>query len=204
MKVGVLGGTFDPVHIGHLIIAEAARDELGLDQVLFIPAGDPWRKARRDVTPAEHRLAMLRIGVEGDDRFAISDIELRRAGPTYTADTLAALAGERLDDAFWFIVGADAMADLPNWHEPQRIVAHAMIAVCPRDAPEIDATAASLPGLQERMVTFAAPRIDVSSTMVRERLAAGRAVRYIVPHGVEAYIREHGLYAPEGQARRTR
>ena len=197
MKVGVLGGTFDPVHIGHLLIAEAAADELALDQVLFIPAGEPWRKAHRAITAAEHRLAMLRMAVDGNERFAISDIELRREGPTYTADTLAALAGERLDDEFWFIIGADALADLPNWHEPERIVAHAIIAVCPRDAQEVNATAINLPGLAGRMVMFPAPRIDVSSTDIRERVASGRSMRYLAPAAVDAYIREHGLYEGE-------
>lgn len=194
MKVGVLGGTFDPVHTGHLIVAEQARDALALDLVLFVPAGEPWRKSHRAITPGEHRLAMLRIAVEGNDHFGISDIELRAAGPSYTADTLATLAGERLDDEFVFVLGSDALADLPNWHEPERIVRHATLAVAPREMQELNATLLTLPGLTARVVPFDVPRIDISSTDIRARVAAGRSVRYLVPRGVEAYIAAHGLY----------
>ncbi|MGH7622738.1 MAG: nicotinate-nucleotide adenylyltransferase, partial [Gemmatimonadaceae bacterium] len=143
VRVGVLGGTFDPVHNGHLILAEQARVELALDLVLFIPAGEPWRKSQRAITPGSERLAMLRLAIEGNDGFGISDIELRRPGPTYTADTLETLAAERLDDEFWFIIGSDALADMPNWHEPERIVRHATLAVAPRDAVTASAAAAA-------------------------------------------------------------
>jgi len=195
MKVGILGGTFDPVHLGHLVLGEQARAELSLDQVLFIPAGNPWRKGDRAVTPAEHRLAMLRVAVEDNDGFGISDIELRREGPTYTADTLAALAGERLDDAFWFIVGEDALADLPRWHEPERIVAHALLAVAPRtDGAAAPATALLPAAIRERTVRFPMPRLDISSTDIRTRVAAGRSIRYLVPDAVARYISEQGLY----------
>ena len=195
MKVGILGGTFDPVHVAHLVLAEQARDQLGLDQVLFVPAGEPWRKAHRTITDATHRLAMLQIALEGNEDFALSDIELRRDGPTYTADTLAALAGERLDDAFWFMVGADALADLPHWHEPERIVKHAMLAVAPRDVQEVNLTALAVPGITpDRIVQFDAPRMAISSSEIRARIAAGRTVRYLVPERVRQYIEAHGLY----------
>jgi len=202
MKVGILGGTFDPVHLGHLVLAEQARTELALDEVLFIPAGNPWRKGDRPITPAEHRLAMLRLAVADNDGFGISDIELRREGPTYTADTLAALAGERLDDAFWFIVGEDALADLPHWHEPERIVAHALLAVAPRtgggEAAARDALRALPAAIRGRTVRFPMPRLDISSTDIRARVAAGRSIRYLVPDAVARYIREHGLYGRAG------
>ncbi len=195
MRVGILGGTFDPVHTGHLIVAEQAREALALDLVLFLPAGDPWRKTNRAITPAQHRLAMLRIAVDGNEAFGISDVELRAGGPSYTADTLESLAGERLDDEFCFILGADALADLPNWHEPERIVRHAVLAVAPREMQELNATVLNLPGLQARVRPFDVPRIDISSTDIRARVAAGRSVRYLVPPRVEAYIAAHGLYA---------
>lgn len=195
MKVGILGGTFDPVHIGHLVLAQAALEQLGLDQVLFVPAGEPWRKSHRSITDAAHRIEMLRVAVEGNDGFGISDIEVRRDGPTYTADTLAALAGERLDDAFWFIVGADALADMPTWHEPERIVQHAMLAVAPRDAQEVNVAALTMPGLPvDRIAQFDAPRLAISSTDIRARVSSGRSIRYIVPEPVRAYITQHGLY----------
>jgi len=194
MRVGVLGGTFDPVHIAHLVIAEHARQALSLDLVLFIPAGDPWRKSHREITPAEHRLAMLSLAVAGNDAFGVSDLELRRDGPTYTADTLAVLAGERLDDEFWFIVGADALADLPNWHEPSRIVKHARLAVAPRDVQEANVVAQGVAEFRERIDLFWAPRIELSSTGIRERVAAGGSIRYLVPDAVAAYIHDHRLY----------
>lgn len=194
MRVGVLGGTFDPVHTAHLRLAEEALEALRLDEILFVPAGDPWRKSALAVTPGEHRLAMLRLAVQENDGFGISDSELRRGGPSYTADTLAELAGERLDDEFWFVVGADALADLPNWHEPERIVAHAILAVAPREPQEVNIAALAVPGLARRIETFSMTRLDISSTDIRARVAAGRSVRYLVPDAVARYIAEHALY----------
>lgn len=194
MRVGVLGGTFDPVHVGHLLLAEQARSQLRLDVVLFVPAGEPWRKAHRAITHASHRLAMLGLAVDDNDGLGISDVELTREGPSYTADTLAALAGERLDDEFYFIVGSDALADLPNWHEPERIVRHAMLAVAPREDQLVDATTLGIPGIEGRVVQFVMPRIDISSTEIRARVAAGESIRYMVPDAVRAYIDDHGLY----------
>ncbi|MEX0749559.1 MAG: nicotinate-nucleotide adenylyltransferase [Dehalococcoidia bacterium] len=195
MRIGVLGGTFDPVHIAHLVIAEHAREQLSLDGVLFIPAGEPWRKSEREITPAKHRLAMLRIAIAGNDAFGVSDIELRRSGPTYTADTLAKLAGDRLDDGFWFIVGADALADLPQWHEPARIVQHARLAVAPRDVQDANIVAQGVPEFRDRIDFFRAPRMELSSTDIRGRVAAGQSIRYLVPDGVAAYIAQQRLYA---------
>jgi nicotinate-nucleotide adenylyltransferase len=194
MRIGILGGTFDPVHTAHLVLAECAADALSLDLVLFIPAGEPWRKSNREVTAQQHRLDMLQLAIAGNDRFGISDIELRREGPTYTADTLAALAAERLDDSFWFIMGADALADLPNWHEPERIAQHAMLAVCPRDVQEVNAAAINVPNIAERVVLFDAPRMDLSSTLIRERIAASMSVRYLTPDPVANYITQNNLY----------
>ena len=194
MNIGILGGTFDPVHVAHLVLAEQACDQLSLDQVIFMPAGEPWRKSHRTITPAKHRLAMLRLAIEGNDAFAISDAELRREGPTYTADTLESLAGERLDDAFWFILGADALADLPNWREPERIVKHAVLAVAPRDVREVDAAELDIPALAGRLQLFDCPRLAISSTHIRERAAAGQSIRYLVPDEVARYISEHALY----------
>jgi nicotinate-nucleotide adenylyltransferase len=199
VRVGILGGTFDPVHLGHVAIARAAREELELDLVLFVPAGLPWRKTRL-ITAAEHRLAMLRLAIGGDHGFGISDIELKRPGPTYTADTLDALAGERLDDEFWFIVGADALADLPNWKDPERIVEHAILAVSDREGANIDeaiaaiAAIAPVPALSDRIVRFAMPEIDVSSTEVRSCVRHRQPIDELVPPAVATYITARGLY----------
>ena len=194
LRVGILGGTFDPVHVAHLVLADCAREQLSLDEVLFIPAGEPWRKGDRAITAAEHRLEMLKLAVAGNTGFGISDIELRRSGPTYTADTLEALAGERLDDEFWFIVGADALTDLPNWHDPERIVAHARLAVAPREGVDVDAASLGIAGLSDRIDAFSLPALEISSSDIRARVAAGRSIRYLVPDAVERYIGRHGLY----------
>jgi nicotinate-nucleotide adenylyltransferase len=193
MKLGILGGTFDPVHNGHLALAAAARDHFRLDLVLFVPAGRPWRKTR-EITAAEHRLAMLRLAIAGEETFGISDVELRRAGPTYTADTLDALAGERLDDEFWFIAGADALADLPNWKDPERIVRHAIVAVAPRNGSEVERAIGAVPALAGRIEPFPMAAVDVSSTEVRRRAAASEPIEHLVPAPVAAYIKEHRLY----------
>jgi nicotinate-nucleotide adenylyltransferase len=195
MKVGILGGTFDPVHNAHLAIARAALAQLGLDLVLFIPAGEPWRKAHRAIAPGEHRLAMLELAIAGNDAFGISDIELRRDGPTYTADTLEALAAERLDDEFYFIVGADALADLPNWHQPERIVQHAVLAVAPRADRDVDTALSAVPVLAARVARFHMQPSPISSTEIRARLAAEQAITGMLPPSVERYIAEHALYA---------
>ena len=193
MKIGILGGTFDPVHNGHLALAAAARDHFALDLVLFVPAGQPWRKTR-EITPAEQRLAMLRLAIAGNATFGVSEIELQRPGPTYTADTLDALAGERLDDEFWFIIGADALADLPNWRDPERIARHAVIAVAPRNGAAIDRAIAAVPALTGSIMPFPVHPVDVSSTEVRRRAAAGDPIDTLVPAAVAAYINDHGLY----------
>jgi nicotinate-nucleotide adenylyltransferase len=197
MKVGLLGGTFDPVHNGHLALASAAYAGLGLDVVLFLPAGQPWRKGDRTITPAAHRLAMLRLAVEGDPRFGVTDVELRRDGPTFTADTIEALAGERLDDELYFILGADALADLPNWHEPERIVRHAVLAVAPRAGEPPDPAVLAAAGIDAaRVRTFAMAPVAASSSDVRRRAAAGHPIDALVPPAVAAYIAEHALYGP--------
>ncbi|MEX2246335.1 MAG: nicotinate-nucleotide adenylyltransferase [Dehalococcoidia bacterium] len=194
MRVGLLGGTFDPVHNGHLSLAEHAMTGLRLDEMLFVPAGEPWRKGHREITAGEHRLAMLRLAIEGSDAFGICDIELRRPGPTYTADTVEELAGERLDDEFWFVLGADALADIPHWHEPERIVRHAKLGVAARAGEDLMAAVGAVPQFTGRIEVFEMPRVDISSTDVRIWVASGRSVAGMVPPAVEAYIRERGLY----------
>ena len=202
MRVGVLGGTFDPVHRGHLALARAARDELGLDEVRFVPAGQPWRKAGRIVAPAEHRLAMLRLALAGQSAFRVEALELERPGPSYTADTLEALAEAGPGDELFFIVGEDALADLPNWVRPERILELAILAVARRADVTPSALAeaeAKLAGLTERAVWLKMPLVPVSATEIRERVRRGEPVEGLVPPPVEAYIREHGLYRDAGQ-----
>ncbi len=213
LQIGVLGGTFDPIHLAHLRLAEEAREQLGLDKVLFMPAPLPWRKAGRAITAVEHRLAMVRLAIAGNSFFALSTLELEHDGPTYTANTLAALQQQfaiertedrRTDTTLHFILGADALLDLPNWHEPRQIVALARLAVIARagaplpDLAALDLLVPSVSTVVERVVMSA---LEISSTDIRFRAAHGQSLRYLLPPAVLDYIQEHHLYtdgdAPE-------
>jgi nicotinate-nucleotide adenylyltransferase len=198
MRVGVLGGTFDPPHVGHLILAEEARLALGLEQVLLVPAGAPWRKAGQELSPQEDRLAMVQLAVGDSPHFAVSILEIEREGPSYTAETLAALRQQLpADSELFFILGQDSLADLPNWRQPQRIISLARLAVAVRsdwEAAEADALEKEVPGISQRLVWLDMPRIDISSTAVRDRVRRELSIRYWVPPAVEEYIRQHGLY----------
>lgn len=185
MRLGVLGGTFDPIHIGHLILGEAAREQLGLDRVLFVPTGVQWRKAGREIAPAEHRVAMVRLAVEDNPAFAVSTAEVERPGPSYTADTLEELAKTPGAELF-FIVGRDAYEDLPNWVRPERIRELATVVVAARHGESLE--------VKPPAVRLEMPEIGASATDIRERVAAGRTIRYLAPAAVEGYIREHRLY----------
>ncbi len=197
MRLGLLGGTFDPVHWGHLALAGAASDELGLDEVLFLPAGQPWRKAGRMIASNEHRLVMLRRGLEGEAVFQVSRLELERPGPSYTADTLEALRDDRPEDELFFLLGEDALMDLPNWARPQRILELARLAVARRadTSPEaLEEAERRLPGLGERVVWLKMPAVAVSATEIRERVRGGQPIGDLVSATVGEYIRKQGLY----------
>lgn len=198
MRVGVLGGTFDPVHLGHLILAEEARAGLGLDRLLLMPAAQPWRKAERDVTSARHRLAMLQLAVADNPDFDVSTIEIDRGGPTYTAETLAALRSELGESAeLIFIVGEDALLDMPHWRDPAGILRLARLGVAARPGnPPIDLPALerTLPRLGERILIISMPQIDISSTDIRRRVREDGTIRYLVPQPVQEYIAAHRLY----------
>jgi nicotinate-nucleotide adenylyltransferase len=199
----VLGGTFDPVHVGHLLLAEEAREQLGLEQVLFVPAGKPWRKAGRRISKAEDRLAMLRLAAEENPAFEVSDLEVSRLGPSYTGETLASISTEQKDAEIFFILGEDALADLPNWRDPDRIVELAVLAVArrPSDIPD-DRDLELMAIAPGREVWLSMPRIDISSSEIRERVQKGLSVRYRVPDAVEAYIREHKLFGNQREPTR--
>jgi nicotinate-nucleotide adenylyltransferase len=198
VKVGVMGGTFDPIHLAHLILAEQARVFLGLDRVLFVPAGAPWRKAERRIAPVADRVAMVRAALAGDPYFEVSLIESERRGPSYTVDTLSVLQRQLGPQAeLYFILGQDALADLPNWREPARIVQLARLAVAARPGcppPDPTALERAVPGIQDRMDVVPMPQMDISSTDIRRRVAQGISIRFLVPAAVEAYITAHGLY----------
>ena len=191
MKLGVFGGTFDPPHLGHLVLAEFAREQLRLDTVSFLPAGDPWRKSGRDLASAADRLAMTRLAVAGNDAFAVDDREVVRDGQTYTVDTLREVRGALAPtDELVFILGEDALADLPHWHDPAGIAALARLAVVPREG----VARPPLPFGEDRLARVEMPFIGISSTLVRGRARRGLSLRYLVPTTVEAYIGQHSLY----------
>lgn len=184
MRTGILGGTFDPIHIAHLHTAECARYQLGLDRVLIIPAGDPWQKLDRAVSPARHRLEMCRLAVEGVAGIEADDREVVRDGPTYTIDTLETFPG---DEEMFLIVGADAAAGLPSWHRWEEVARRVTIAVAPR--PGVDST--DIPGA----VRIDMGTLEVSGTDIRNRVGEGRPYRYLVTRVVHEYIEANELYA---------
>ncbi len=197
MRLGLLGGTFDPVHRGHLALARAGRDELGLDEVLFLPAGQPWRKAGRMIASNEDRLAMLRLALEGEAAFQVSRLELERPGPSYTADSLEALRDDRPEDELFSLLGEDALMDLSNWERPQRILELARLAVARRadTSPEaLEEAERRLPGLGKRVIWLKMAAVAVSATEIRERVRGDQPIGDLVPATVEEYIREQGLY----------
>jgi nicotinate-nucleotide adenylyltransferase len=195
VRTGILGGTFDPIHIGHLILAESAREELGLVRVLFIPTGEPWRKAGRGVSDGTHRLAMAELAVQGNDAFQVSPMELERPGPSYLYETLEHLAQENPGDEMYFMLGADALADLPSWREPKRIVELATLAVARRaGSPGRGGVEDAPGGLTARVVDVPMPEIGVSGSVIRQRAREGKSIRYLVPVPVEAYIEGNHLY----------
>lgn len=199
-RLGVLGGTFDPPHVAHLAVAEEAREALGLERVLFVPAGRPWQKAARDVTPGPIRLAMLERAIAGNPAFAVDGREVERPGPSYTVDTLAALVAEGAGPDPWFILSAEALAGFATWREPQRILGLARLCVAPRGSrPEaaVAALLARFPEAAGRLAVLDGPRFDLSSTEIRGRVRAGRSVRYLVPDGVAELITRYALYRPD-------
>jgi len=195
-SVGILGGTFDPIHHGHLVIAEEAREALGLERVLLVPAAEPPHKPDSVVTPAEHRLAMVELAVAGNPAFAVSGIEVERGGRSYPVETLETLLREGVSDP-WFILSAEALAGFPAWRRPDRILELCRLAVVPRgDHDALDAAwvREHFPGREERIAFLAGPLLPISGSVVRRRAAAGRSVRYLVPDAVARYITDHALY----------
>ncbi len=195
-RVLVLGGTFDPPHIGHLIMAEYAYEALEARTVLFLPAADPPHKHGGTRTAASHRVAMVLLAIEGEPRFELSRVDLDRPGPHYTADTVRLLAEAYPDDEVIFLVGEDSLRDLPFWHRADELIHYSRLAVVPRHEVQFDEATLEpiLPGISERVIHVKSPLIEVSSTDLAARLRAGTSVRYQIPEAVLAYIAQHNLY----------
>ena len=198
MDIGVLGGTFDPIHNGHLIIAEDARFKLGLERVLFVPAGEPWIKGHMSIASGAHRLEMVRLSIAANPHFIVSTVDLDRASPSYTEDTLDDLRrdlGEGVN--LYFIVGVDALAEFPTWRHPERIVQMCHLVAVKRPGSldvNVESLEQRMPGIENRIISLDNPLIDISSTDIRRRIAAGLPITNLVPTSVEQYIVEHALY----------
>jgi len=198
MNIGVLGGTFDPIHIGHLILAEEVRARLNLAEILFVPAGQPWLKVDSPISPAEHRVEMVRLAIVDKPYFKLSTMEIERAGPTYTVDTIAELKAQLgAGDELFFILGWDSLAELPRWLQPSRLIRMCRLVAVPRlgyPVPDLEALEASIPGLSQRVILLDEPKVDISALAIRDRVARGLSIHRLVPMPVERYIKEHKLY----------
>jgi nicotinate-nucleotide adenylyltransferase len=192
-RVGVMGGTFDPIHHGHLVAASEVQSWFDLDEVIFVPTGQPWQKADRDVSPAEDRYLMTVIATAANPRFNVSRVDIDRSGLTYTIDTLRELSALHPEADLYFITGADAMAALLTWRDHEELFDLAQFVGCTRPGHEMDDT--TLKGLPEERITLVEiPALAISSTDCRLRVERGEPVWYLVPDGVVQYIGKHGLY----------
>lgn len=200
MRIGIFGGTFDPVHTGHLILAEQGREQGRLDEVWFVPAAHPPHKDQPGLTRFEQRVEMLALALAGNPAFRIDEVEKERPGPSYTADTLSELRRRHPTDEFFLLIGSDSLFDLPQWHEPFRVLEQAALLVMKRPG----SVALTAEELRQRLQLpdraplclqeIETPQIDISSSDLRRRAASGRSLRYFLPRAVECYIREKKLY----------
>jgi GTP-binding protein len=200
-KIGILGGTFDPVHLGHLMIAEEAKTALELSEVLLIPAGQPMSRPNENVTPAKHRLAMLQLAVEGSPYLKVSTVEIERQGPSYTVDTIEQIRKKSGGDEIYFILGWDSLAQLPDWHEPSKIINLCTLVVVPRPGyakPSLKTLEGVLPGISQNVIFLDKPRVDISATTIRDLAAQGESIDHLVPEAVARYIKKHKLYTTSG------
>jgi nicotinate-nucleotide adenylyltransferase len=198
MDIGVLGGTFDPIHSGHLIIAEEARLKLRLARVLFVPAGQPWLKTGRTISPAAHRVEMVRGAIATNPHFELSTVEVDRPGPSYSVQTIAILQQQLgTEAAFFFLVGWDSLAELPQWKEPAKLIQLCKLVAVTRPGfsrPDLKTLEASVPGVTQSFVWLDIPPVDISSSDIRKRVAQGLSIHDLVSDEVESYIKEQKLY----------
>lgn len=208
MRLGLFGGTFDPIHLGHLIVAETAREACRLDRVWFIPAGEPPHKQGLNSTmgraSSSDRLEMVRIAIAGHPAFETAEHDLKRPGPHYSVDLLKMIREERPQDDLFFIIGADSLADLPHWREPREIARLATIVAANRSGVEMKLDTPELTAVfgpdSYPLTQVLIPSINLASRELRKRVSEGRSIRYLVPRGVEAYIQTQGLYNTERHA----
>jgi nicotinate-nucleotide adenylyltransferase len=196
VNIGVLGGTFDPIHIGHLVVAEEARIKLGFSEVLFVPAGQPWLKQERAITPAVHRVEMVHRAIADNPSFKLCTLEVERPGPSYTVDTLTMIQKQLGNEAsLFFILGRDTLAELLSWKEPKKLVQLCRLVVAPRlGSKDLKHLETEIPGLLDKVIQLDMPVIGISSSEIRQRIAQGLPIRYLVPLEVEKYITEQKVY----------
>ena len=195
VRVGILGGTFDPIHVGHLLVAEDARVGLDLEEVVFIPTGQPWMKSGRILSPAHHRVNMVRISIASNPFFRVSSIEIDRPGPTYTVDTLREMRHELGgEDDLYFILGSDSSEKFHQWKEPEEIMKLCTLAVVPRPGSLEHDLSAITPSKSGKAVLLEGPMVGISGTEIRRRVSLGLSVRYLVPDEVGSYMHRYGLY----------
>jgi len=195
-RIGVMGGTFDPIHHGHLVAASEVRAWFDLDEVVFVPTGEPWQKSSREVSAAEDRYLMTVIATASNPRFWVSRVDIERGGPTYTIDTLSDLSRALPDAELYFITGADALGEIFTWRDASELFELAHFVGCTRPGYEMDDS--TLEGIPDDKVTIVEiPALAISSTDCRDRTAAGEPVWYLVPDGVVQYIHKHALYRPD-------
>jgi len=197
MCVGVLGGTFDPIHNGHLVAAEEVRAQLRLDRVVFVPAGLPPHKLTDYISPVDHRLAMVQLAVASNPYFTVSRVDIDRFGPCYTVDTIELLRDEWGGDVeLYFIMGSDSLADIVIWHKPERLIRLCRLVIMERPGYRVDMEQLEhlLPGITSRVHFINSPQLDISSTDIQRRVRKGLPIKYQVPEAVEDYIHKHELY----------
>ncbi len=198
MNIGVMGGTFDPVHNGHLAVAEEVRSRLDLDIILFMPAGQPWLKVDNPVSPAEYRVHMVRLAIADKPYLKLSTVEIERPGATYTVDTMAELQAQLgAENDLFFILGWGSLAELPQWKEPSRLITLCHLVAVPRPGyprPDLKALESLIPGLSQRVILMDKPEIDISASEIRDRVDWGLSITHLVPEPVERYISRSKLY----------
>lgn len=205
MRIGIFGGTFDPVHLGHLILAEQCREQGALDQVFFIPAARPPHKLERVLTPFHHRAEMLELAIAGNAAFHVERMEEERAGPSYTVHTLEALKQAEPGRDLWLVMGSDTLVDLRHWYQPERILQLAGLLVVARpgatvlSADELRGDLSLPRDLSMGLKVVRMPLLEISSSSIRNRVPRGETIRYEVPRSVEMYIREKKLYLPASE-----
>jgi nicotinate-nucleotide adenylyltransferase len=193
-RLGVMGGTFDPIHHGHLLTAEEAAVQFGLDEVVFVPTGQPWMKERTDVSPAEDRYLMTVVATASNPRFSVSRVEIDREGPTYTVDTLRSIGETAGDAELFFVTGADAMLEIFQWKDPEEILSLAHFIAATRPGYDLTRFESEAPTRHPNVSVMNIPALAISSTDIRDRIHEGRPIRYLVPEGVKSYIEKAGLY----------